>query len=442
MTRTSRRIVLGCAALAALSLSAPGAVARRPSATPRFATYHEPGEDEGAGEPSIGANWRTGSVMYQSGVRTLAVTWDKRGVATWRDRTFILEGIASLDPILYTDGRTGRTWVSQLAVNCSLLSYTDDDGLTWTPTQGCGPGAYVDHQTVGASPFAGTLAPPRVGEQPVAVYYCAQAVADASCARSDNGGLTFGPAVPMYSIAQCGGLHGHLRGSPDGTVYVPQMNCGGRQAVVVSEDNGHTWEVRPIPGSTVNNESDPSVAAGSDNTVYFGYQDGPGHANTRAMAAVSRDHGRTWSTPVDLSSRLGLKNVQFPEVIAGDGDRAAVAFLGTKTGGSDQVNSFTGEWRLYVALTYDRGRTWTTVNATPNELAQRGCIKLTGCDHRNLLDFNDITVDKQGRVLVAWADGCPEACEDGAAWQPTWHSAVITRQSAGKGLFKAYDGRW
>jgi hypothetical protein len=432
VTRAARRAVLACAT-AALAVASPQAGAARYGAAPAFTTYHEPGTHEGGAEPSIGVDWETGTVMYQSRLRTLAVTFDARGVATWEDRTASLERMFTLDPILYTDPRSGRTWVSQLAGTCSLLSFTDDGGRTWTPSTGCGPGAYADHQTVGAGPK-------RDGE--LAVYYCAHGVVAASCARSDDGGLVFGPAVPIYSGTRCAYYHGHLRVAPDGTVLVPNPGCGGDQALVVSEDDGLTWEVRPIPGTNVNVESDPSVAAGSDNTVYFGFQDGEGAADTRALVAVSRDHGRTWSRPVDVSSRLGLRNVQFPEVIAGDGDRAAFAFLGTKASGDDQSDAFKGEWRLYVALTYDRGQTWTTVNATPGEIVQRGCIDLRGCSQRNLLDFNDIAVDRQGRVHVAWADGCPRVCEQGAAYDPDWHTAVISRQSGGKGLFRAYDGRF
>ncbi len=446
MTRTAR-LALACALAAAVAgAAAPTAGAARRPAGPSFTTYHRPGEHDGAGEPTIGINPRTGAAMYQSGLTTVAVTWDRRGVPTWTDRTTLLEGLVTLDPILETDPRTGRTFVSQLAANCSLLSYTDDDGRTWTPTTGCGPGVYVDHQTVGVGPYADPAPVTRLlpDAYPNAVYYCAQAVAEASCARSDDGGTTFGPAVPMYTIAECSGLHGHMRVAPDGAAYVPHQDCGGRQGVVVSEDNGTTWDVRTVPSSTVNHESDPSVAAGSGGTVYLGWQDGPDTGNTRALVATTTDRGRTWSKPVDVSSRLGLRNVQFPAVVAGDDDRAAIAFLGTKTGGDDQLNSFGGEWRLYVATTYDRGRTWQTVNATPRELVQRGCIDIAGttCAHRNLLDFNDVAIDRQGRVLVAWADGCPRQCEDRTAeWESTWHGAVITRQTGGRGLYRAYDGR-
>jgi hypothetical protein len=437
--RRAARTVLGCAALALVVAVAPQAGATRRSA-PVFRTYHEPGEHDGEGEPSIGVNWHTGTAMYQSGLRTMAVTWNADGDAHWVQRSGITENKTTLDPILFTDGPQGRTFVSQLAADCSLLSYSDDDGRTWTPTTGCGPGVYVDHQTVGAGPYAkGSVHVSPV--YPNAVYYCAQAFVNASCARSDDGGLSFGPAVPMYAAGQCAGLHGHVRVSPNGAVFVAQMDCAGRQGFTVSEDNGVTWTVRTVDGSAANDESDPSVAAGSDGTVYFGYQDGAGHEDTHAMVAVTRNNGRTFSRPVDVGAAFGLKNVQFPEVIAGDGDRAAMAFLGTKTGGDDQVDDFDGEWHLYVAVTYDRGKTWTTVDTTPKELAQIGCIKLTGCKHRNLLDFNDIAVDKQGRIYVGWADGCPRACEDGDDWSARWHTATITRQSGGKGLFKKYDGR-
>ena len=107
---------------------------------------------------------------------------------------------------------------------------------------------------------------------PHAVYYCSQDLALAQCARSDNGGLSFGPAVPIYTLTECGGLHGAVKVSPyDGTVYVPNKGCNGEQAVVVSEDNGITWQVRRVPGSSAG-EWDPSVGVATDGTVYFASQ--------------------------------------------------------------------------------------------------------------------------------------------------------------------------
>ena len=65
----------------------------------------------------------------------------------------------------------------------------------------------------------------------------------------------------------CGGLHGHVRVSPDGTAYVPNENCFdannvSRPGVAVSTDNGLTWTVRTVPDArSINPGTDPSVAA-------------------------------------------------------------------------------------------------------------------------------------------------------------------------------------
>jgi hypothetical protein len=250
--------------------------------------------------------------------------------------------------------------------------------------------------------------------------------------------------VPIYT-SECGGLHGHVRVSPDGTVYVPNKSCGGRQGVAVSTDAGATWTVRTIP-NTSPGETDPSVGVAADNSAYEGFVNGDG----RPEIARSTDHGATWSTPVDVGAALGIQNAVFPEVVAGDGDRAAFAFLGTTTPGDFNDPSFGqsadgttytgGTWDLYVAITDDGGQSWQTVDATPKDPVQRGSICTTGTtcgSDRNLLDFNDITVDRFGDVLVAYADGCTGACVGSTAVADNSHTAkaTIARQVGGTGLF-------
>src|SRR6185295_12326830 len=159
------------------------------------------------------------------------------------------------------DPVTGRTFADQLEglTPFSTLEYTDDDGNLFIPSQGSGVVSGIDHQTIGGGPLAAplTLDPNTPGPYPHAVYYCAQAAVPANCALSLDGGLTFGPAVPMWT-KECGGLHGHLKISPkDGTVYIPNRGCGGRQGLAVSTDNGITWDIRTIP-NTATGESDPS----------------------------------------------------------------------------------------------------------------------------------------------------------------------------------------
>ncbi len=394
-----------------------------------------------AGEPSIGVDRASGAAMFQANTSTLKVTYDGSGAATWQDKSANAANgcpqgsTTSLDPILFTDPATHRTFESQLAGKTALTCYTDDDGETWTPTGGSGINSGVDHQTIGGGPFAAGT-PGGLASYPNAVYYCSQDIADASCAVSRDGGLTYGPAVPMYSLLDCGGLHGHVKVAPDGTVYVPNKGCGGHQAVAVSEDDGLTWTVRHNPSSTPG-DSDPSVGVGAGGTVYMGYQNSDG----TPRIAVSHDKGRSWLYDQNVGAALGIKNVVFPAVTAGDDDRAAFAFLGTTTGGNYQDPAFQGVWHLYVATTYDGGQSWVTADATPTDPVQRGsiCTGGTTCGKdRNLLDFIDVTTDAQGRVLAAYADGCTGTCATGGA-QNYDALASIARQSSGNTLYGAYD---
>jgi hypothetical protein len=423
------------------------AAAPAPGPPPVFSIHTDP-QGRGNGEPSVGLNWKSeiadngGTLMYIAGLQTLRVRFDDctspprlRDGGNWQDVS-PPNAVASLDPILFTDPATGRTFSSQLSGTTSLMEFSDDDGDSWTPSQGGSLVSGVDHQTVGAGPFATSLLNPLY---PHAVYYCSQDIALANCALSLNGGLTFGPAVPLYNLPTCGGLHGHVKVAPDGTAYVPNKSCGGGQAVVASSDNGITWQVRQVPGSLAG-IWDPTVAVGAKGTLYFGYGNGDG----RAMAAVSHDRGLTWSAPVDIGAPFKVLDTAFMTAVAGDDDRAAVAFLGSTTPGSNGDDpSSPAVWYLYVAMTYDGGATWTTVNATPGDPVQRGTIcagGTTGCPNgtRNLLDFMDLQVDRRGRPVVGFADGCTGACVTSGI-SSLGALATVARLRSGRGLFAAFD---
>lgn len=445
---------------AAVATPTPAPLSAEPA--PRYFNYVPPaGKATDAGEPSIGINWKTGKVFFISYVSTFRINFDDGSSparATWEDKS-VPTHLTSLDPILFTDPQTGRTFSSQLVGATSLMSFSDNDGESWTPSQGAGIAASVDHQTLGGGPFHAPLQGGVGGvTYPNAVYYCSQDVGvDASCALSVDGGLTFGPAVRIYTQFECeAGLHGHLKVAPDGTAYVPVPACQGEQAVVVSENNGLTWEVRRIPNSGTNT-SDPSLGIASDGTVYFAFSDD----KNRSRVAVSHDKGHNWTNDFDIGASHGIKNSVFPAAVAGDPDRAAIFFLGSTTSGSGATSGvasdFTGAWHGYIATTYDGGKSWVTVNATAGDPVQRGpiCDKGTlGCEGntRNLLDFNDVGTDKQGRVLAAFADGCISASciqgndtngdnrvdgndNDGATL------GTIIRTAGGKGLFSAYDAQ-
>ena len=444
-----------------------------PPGTPRLLNYHAPaGVAESSGEPSIGINRKTeqvfggtpngGTVNYFGGFLPymLSATFDDRtspANVTWKQVPLVLANAPRVygDPILFTDKDTGRTFVSQelgLSPAGSTMEFTDNDNSPFTPSTGSGAPSGVDHQTVGGGPYH---APVPTGVNPLypnGVWYCSQSIADAVCSISLDGGVTFGPAVPMYTAATCSGLHGHIKIAPDGTAYVPNRGCGGdspfhsgvnaRQAVAVSENNGVTWSIRRVPTATTKADRDPSVAVASDGTLYFAYQARDGHSRV----AVSRDKGLTWTNDSDIGVQAGVQNSLFHAAVAGDPQRAAIAYFGTETGG-DAYNQpdFPGVWYLYLSTTFDGGVTWVTQNATPGDPVQRAGICGSGAC-RNLLDFFGADIDKEGRVLVGYPDGCISTnCISGTraygliAPNDYTSKATVARQASGYRMYAAFD---
>jgi hypothetical protein len=400
-----------------------------------------------SGEPSTGADRSTGNIMYMAGTQVSQIGFNTSTVpptATWNDVTPAQLANLSEDSILFTNATTNRTWAEDflLTTVCNAnMAFTDNDGgsgggptgsntnTSWTPEQ-CPFAEGPDHPSVGAGPYHGA-APVTATDKQQIVYYCSQnvlVIAGAECTNSTNGGLTWGAPTHIFgTLTPCNSIHGHIRVSPDGTMYVPQDNCGGgKQGMAITQDNGSTFTYSVVPDA-VTGPTDPSVAADANNTIYFGYQSGT--VGSHPKIAISSDHGTTWSPSVDVGTPFGIQNAVFPEVIAGATGRAAFAFLGTTTGGDYQLPSFLGVWYMYVAYTYDGGNSWQVVNATPNDPVQRGCVDNGGATGgayggcRNMLDFNDITVDSQGRVYVAYTDGCTTtatySCDTNPAIAPT-----------------------
>jgi hypothetical protein len=446
---------------------------------PRFFHYSPPtGMAEAAGEPSIGVNWNTeqsfsnslqtipngGTTMYFGGFMTAAlkVTFSdcsSPAMVTWDQKALVSPNAPRVfgDPILFTDHQTGRTFIAQLlglTPAGSTIDVTDDDGNTLTPSEGSSLPSDIDHETLGGGPAHAPL-DTVFNALPYkhAVYYASQSIGEARCARSDDGGITFGPATLMYTVAQCSGLHGHIKVAPDGTVYIPDNGCGGadvlnhsdgQQAVIVSEDNGVTWNIRPVPGSTTIGDDDSAVGVSVNvdpstqkEVIYLGMQSADGHPRV----AVSKNKGVTWTPPFDVGASVvngnPVVNCTFPAMVAGDYNRAAFAFFGTETAGAYADSNFPGVWYLYLATTFDGGQTWRTENITPGDPIQRGGICGSGLC-RNLLDFFDIAIDKEGRILVGGEDGCIGKCVDGP--QNSYSAkALISRQRGGRRLLAQYD---
>ncbi len=400
--------------------------------------------------------------------------------ALWEDKsTPVLDNPSNLDPILWTDQKTGRTFGSNSTAGANAdYAYTDaaapfNDGDQWVPVAISPPNGGVDHETIGSGPYPLVAGLPNPLATPVnqgeMVFYSSQALVGSQCQRSDTLGASYGPAVPAtgppLGSQGCGGLHGHLHVAPDGTVWLPDNSCNnGKQGGAISTDSGVTWTEFLVSGNNdVNGNSpfasssqadgaDPSVGIDSASTAYYCYVNNENNGTEgHVHVAVGKRTGSniSWIRDVDVGASHGIINAALTEAVGGSNGRAACGFVGTNVSGNYQLGAFTGVWYAYIATTYDEGRTWVTVNATPNDPVQNhtGIWQQGGSGQngdRNLLDFNEITVDDKGRVLYGYSDGCHSlACITGDNSRGERGGFMrVARQSGGKPLLSQFDSQF
>jgi hypothetical protein len=442
-----------------------GADATVPGA-PRYQNLYAPhgtSAEGGNGEFNIGFNPHTGRIMTMNYGPIWRITPAEVANpanpescdATWEDKSSLVTD-TGLDPILWTDQKSGRTIASNSTVGANAVyAYSDNDGDTWIPIGVGPPDGGIDHETIGTGPLPAAQAallttPVNQGEN---TLYCSQSgVGPAMCQRSLDLGMTWGPGVPAYtgqSATGCGGLHGHVHISNNGTAWLPVNQCNGSQGGSISTDGGLTWNEFVVPGSRSQpNGADPSIALDSDNTAYYCYVNNePVAANAppegHVHVKVSKDGGATWINDVDIGKSHGIVNAAEPEAVGGSSGRAACGFIGTNVAGDYQSESFPGVWYAFIATTYDGGKTWTTVNATPNDPVQSKTgiwQQGGGNEDRNLLDFNEITLDAKGHALYGYSDGCVSAgCIAGTAPNDFVAYMRVARQSGGKSLLAQFD---
>lgn len=436
---------------------------------PRYQNFYAPSgssAEAGSGEFNIGFNPTTGRIMTMN----IGPIWritppEKLSPAQpecceglWEDVTNV-STITGLDPILWTDQKSGRTLASNSTAGANAVyGFSDNDGDVWVPLAASPPSGGTDHETLGSGPYPASLGalgtPVNQGE---AVYYCSQSwpLGPATCQRSDNLGASYGPGVFAYygnGITQCHGLHGHVHVAPDGTVWLPVKGCGGSQGGAFSTDAGATWHEFVAPNTKQQTAgADPSIAIDSNNTIYYCYINNEsvpvghtpeGHPRVK-VGHRNADNTITWVSDTDIGASHGIRNAVHPEAVGGSSGRAACGFIGTDLPGDYQALGFQGKWYAFIATTYDGGQNWTTVNATPNDPVQsRSGVWQGGGSHtqRNLLDFNEITIDSKGRPLYGYSDGCvSDGCIGGTAGNDFTAFMRVARQSGGKTLFASND---
>src|SRR5207247_11281742 len=165
---------------------------------PRYQHFYAPAgtsAESSDGEFNIGFNPRSGRILTMNIGPIWRLTPPERlnpakpecCEALWEDRSALTTNIG-LDPILFTDQHTGRTFASNSTVGANAVyAYSDNDGDLWIEAGFSPPDGGVDHESIGSGPYPDALSALRNEiNQAQAAYYCSQdIVRPAASQRSD-----------------------------------------------------------------------------------------------------------------------------------------------------------------------------------------------------------------------------------------------------------------
>ena len=391
------------------------------------------GED--GAEPSIGVT-SSGCIFFIAFEKVMRSC--DHGTS-WEDVTGPLCAFQTNDPYGWVDPVTDRIFNVQMqGLQTSWICWSDDDGETWIGNpHDSGTTPLNDHIKLASGPW--TSSGYGIGGQfsqtfyDQAVYYCYNKLAGIFCFTSFDGGATFEAGGQLIGLATTnGGLHGAITSAPDGTVYVtPRVET---PTVIVSKDNGLTWFERTMgeDEGTPYPRKNSEVATDTQSNAYHIWTG----ADEGVYMATSTDSGQSWSQTSIRISPNEVISTAFPQVDAGDPGRIAITYLGSENVSELNQSNIDGEpWdgnahyansnvSYYLYVTYslnalDPNPVFHTVRASPDPV-QIGSICLNSGDcrdiggsNRNLLDFNDLHIDREGRVYIAFADGCIGDCASG-----------------------------
>ena len=220
--------------------------------------------------------------------------------------------------------------------------------------------------------------------------------------RSDDGGLTYGPAATAGFIGQVGYIDVH---QPTGTVYVSGSSgnvCAGTPTTPGTAPT--RYECHQAATGNVANIFFPVKVAedGTPNgTVYAAYSDGHD-----IYLVDSTDKGVTWSQPVKVNHGPDTTTSLMPWLETGPTPGSvAVVWYGT----ADNANDDNANWKVFYALSYDAtssSPTFQQVVASDHfihgsNISTGGTL---GTANRNLLDYFQVSFDPNGAATIAYTD--------------------------------------
>ena len=391
------------------------------------------GED--APEPSVGIT-STGCVFFIALEKVMrscdsGISWDEvQGPAC---------SPTTSDPYGWVDPITDRVFgVQMIGLETSWICWSDDDGETWQGNpHDSGTTPINDHIKLATGPWTDAGLYGSIGQitgstiYETAVYYCYNKLAGIFCFTSFDGGATFEAGGQIIGLATTnGGLHGAITTAPDGTVYVtPRVET---PTVIVSKDNGFSWFERTM-GEDVSTPYPRKNSEVSTDTQSNAYHVWTG-ADEGIYLARSVDSGETWEQESLRISPIEVISTAFPQTDAGDPGRFAVTYLGSENASLLETPDLDGnpwdgnghyapnEVHYYLYVTFsvnalDENPVFHTrrISSDPIQIGaiclnSGDCRSDQGGSNRNLLDFNDLHIDREGRVYIAIADGCTGEC--------------------------------
>ena len=360
---------------------------------------------------------------------------------TWTNTRDITQAPFTNDPYGWVDPITDRVFnIHMMGLQTTWVGWSDNDGETWAGNpHDSGTTPLNDHIKLGSGPWTGEGPYGSIGGissniYETAVYFCYNKLAGIFCFTSFDGGATFEAGGQIVGLATTnGGLHGAITTAPDGTVYLPPRVQ--TPTIILSKDNGFSWEERYM-GEDVGTPSirkNGEVATDTDSNAYniwVGNDQG-------VYMSRSIDSGNTWDQTSIRISPIEVISATFPHTSAGDPGRIAITYLGSENADALGLPDIDGEpWdgnahyattnvSHYLYVTYslnalDENPIFHTQKVSPDPvqvgsicLNSGDCRSNEGGSNRNLLDFNDLHIDLEGRVYIAFADGCTGTCASG-----------------------------